>query len=93
MILKRLRAILWKINPRAMRRAQVAFQLRNASGRFAKGWVGTGTALRKTAVDWRTWAQPGVKLGVNLAQDGKSLAGSDGAMSGDQQDQALDGNR
>jgi hypothetical protein len=91
LILKRLRTVLWKIEPRAMQRAQAAFQLRQ-NGQFAPGWISTGTALGNTAHDWRTWAQPGVKFSVNLLQGLKTLSGDDG-MTSARQDEALDGDR
>jgi hypothetical protein len=64
-ILNWLRAVLRYLHPRTMNRVKAAFQLRNARGQFTKGWVSTGIALSSTAQDWRTGAQPGIKLDVN----------------------------
>jgi hypothetical protein len=93
-VLKRLRLIITRMHPRIMKRVQSNFQLRNG-GQFAKGWISTPHALGNTARDWRTWAQPGLKLGVNGAQDATAVAGQphQPAMNWDQEDQALDGNR
>ena len=93
MILKRLKAIVHQMHPRMMKRVQAAFQLRGADGRFAKGWVSSPHALGSTARDWRTWAQPGVKLATGATSDIKSIVDGSGGhrMSDRELDQALGG--
>ncbi|GIF71500.1 hypothetical protein [Asanoa siamensis] len=92
-IIIRLRGVLYRMHPRIMRRVQASFQLR-VNGRFASGWVGSGTALRQSATDFRTWMGPADKALNTAGNEGKRLfEGQDEKMSDEELDRRLDPDR
>ncbi len=92
-ILQKLRAIVTRMHPRIMRRVQASFQLREG-GRFARGWISSGTLAHNMFSAPMTYAPGLVKLGVSGVGDAvdNATTGQPG-MSDRDQDRALDGDR
>ncbi|SNT66135.1 hypothetical protein SAMN05421812_13312 [Asanoa hainanensis] len=93
-ILLRLRRVLYRMHPRIMRRVQTSFRMRGTNGRFVRGWIGSGRALRESATDYRTWLGPADKLlntGANEAK--RAVEASGESMSDEELDRRLDPDR